>query len=95
MSEFIDPQDLVGSAGSRMYHHDDDEGGLARHGYHSVSRDSAEHELNVTDSSIGTEASGAKSHMYGSFVGYCFTVNYILGVGVLGMPYAFYKVREH
>lgn len=30
-------------------------------------------------------------HMYGSFVAYCFTVNYILGVGVLGMPYAFFK----
>jgi hypothetical protein len=31
------------------------------------------------------------SHMYGSFTGYCFTVNYVLGVGCLGMPYAFYK----
>eukprot|EP00761_Pharyngomonas_kirbyi_P013833 gb/GECH01013862.1/.p1 GENE.gb/GECH01013862.1/~~gb/GECH01013862.1/.p1 ORF type:complete len:606 (+),score=81.08 gb/GECH01013862.1/:1-1818(+) len=28
---------------------------------------------------------------YGVFVGYCFTVNYILGVGVLGIPYAFYQ----
>ena len=24
---------------------------------------------------------------YGSFVAYCFCVNYILGVGVLGIPY--------
>ena len=24
---------------------------------------------------------------YGSFVAYCFCVNYILGVGVLGVPY--------
>ena len=28
---------------------------------------------------------------YGSFVAYCFCVNYILGVGVLGVPYAFQK----
>jgi len=28
---------------------------------------------------------------YGTFVAYCFNVNYILGVGVLGMPYAFAK----
>lgn len=31
---------------------------------------------------------GAK-HSYGPFTAYCFTVNYILGVGVLGMPHAF------
>lgn len=40
------------------------------------------------DSSSGQ---AAPKSMYGSLVGYCFTVNYILGVGVLGMPYAFYK----
>ena len=27
---------------------------------------------------------------YGSFVAYCFCVNYILGVGVLGVPHGFY-----
>ncbi len=33
------------------------------------------------------ESSGATAHgTYGSFVAYCFCVNYILGVGVLGVP---------
>jgi amino acid permease len=30
-------------------------------------------------------------HTYTAFVAYCFNVNYILGVGVLGVPYAFYQ----
>ena len=30
-------------------------------------------------------------HTYSTFTGYCFTVNYILGVGVLGMPHAYVK----
>ena len=30
-------------------------------------------------------------HTYNTFTAYCFTVNYILGVGVLGMPFAFVK----
>jgi amino acid permease len=33
----------------------------------------------------------SENHTYGSFVAYCFCVNYILGVGVLGVPYGFYK----
>lgn len=37
------------------------------------------------------EGQAAPAHYYGSWTGYCFTVNYILGVGVLGMPYAFYR----
>ena len=51
-----------------------------------------------TSVGLGVHSDGAAphtqpppAHMYGSWVGYCFTVNYILGVGVLGMPWAFYK----
>jgi len=49
--------------------------------------------LPVSDSTGGLDPSAQPQphHMYGTFTAYCFTVNYILGVGVLGMPYAFYK----
>ena len=35
--------------------------------------------------------SALESGTYTPLVAYLFTVNYILGVGVLGMPYAFYR----
>jgi hypothetical protein len=28
---------------------------------------------------------------YGTFVAYCFTVNYVLGVGILGIPWGFVR----
>ncbi|KAL0486267.1 11 TM domain-containing transmembrane protein [Acrasis kona] len=37
------------------------------------------------------EVTKESEHGYGSFVAYCFSVNYILGVGVLGVPNAFYQ----
>ena len=41
---------------------------------------------------IASTVKGAVAqHTYSTFTGYSFTVNYILGVGVLGMPYAFVK----
>ena len=43
-------------------------------------------------SSSSAPVPSAPAHAsYGPFTAYCFTVNYILGVGVLGMPYAFVK----
>lgn len=34
---------------------------------------------------------GEEKNLYTPFVAYSFTVNYILGVGSLGIPYAFYR----
>jgi len=42
-------------------------------------------------SSSSSSAKSLEQSHYSPFTAYCFTVNYILGVGVLGMPYAFYK----
>ena len=41
---------------------------------------------------IAATVKGAVTHhTYNTWTGYCFTVNYILGVGVLGMPHAYVK----
>ncbi|KAL0486636.1 11 TM domain-containing transmembrane protein [Acrasis kona] len=37
------------------------------------------------------EVKKSTTHSYGNFVVYCFSINFILGVGVLGVPNAFYK----
>lgn len=31
------------------------------------------------------------AHKYGTFTAYCFSVNYVLGVGILGIPWGFVK----
>jgi len=70
-----------------MYHSNGDS---QSGGYSSVAHASSD-ALSITGPSDGAQAQPAHSETYGSIVGYAFTVNYILGVGVLGMPYAFYK----
>ncbi|KAL9658360.1 hypothetical protein ABK040_015680 [Willaertia magna] len=51
-----------------------------------------QNDLNIQNlPSKSSNPSEPKVHTYGSFVAYCFCVNYILGVGVLGVPYGFAK----
>jgi amino acid permease len=92
------------SSRSRMFSSQEDEssglGGSSgsfssgrRGDYVSVGNGAAD-EMEMNQDSGGVDSSAGQAppaHMYGSWVGYCFTVNYILGVGVLGMPFAFYK----
>ena len=49
-------------------------------------KDEEERELlNIQNSPKGKQSKkSSQPHQYGSFVAYCFCVNYILGVGVLG-----------
>ena len=94
-SSFIHPEDIstsgvdsrgnsINSANGEMYGSQEDEasGVTAMHSGYSPVGDG--HEPPAVDEQ-------AQPHFYDSWTGYCFTVNYILGVGVLGMPYAFYK----
>ena len=46
-------------------------------------------DANVTDAHTATTTKAAEPEHYSPFVAYCTTVNYILGVGVIGMPRAF------
>ena len=99
---FIDPDDLqidtsIESSlshshtsnmyGSRITSQENEAMGLSGYFPVSSSKDENHQPLNGTDGSQSSQSHG----MYGSFVAYAFTVNYILGVGVLGMPYAFYR----
>lgn len=59
---------------------------------HSPDSPHAQLLTSLSSSALSTSASSpaSSSHpSYGTIVGYCFTLNYILGVGVLGMPKAF------
>ena len=40
--------------------------------------------INYIDAPMKRKKKSSEAHTYGSFVAYCFCVNYILGVGVLG-----------
>lgn len=55
--------------------------GYVRPSLHSVPRWSADRTVCAQDE---VQVVKAKTHIYGSFAAYCFSVNYILGVGVLG-----------
>lgn len=50
-----------------------------------------DHNASASSAVPAAEATAATPHVstYGSFVAYCFGVNYVLGVGVLSIPYAF------
>nr|CAG4714004.1 unnamed protein product [Naegleria fowleri] len=45
--------------------------------------------INYIDAPMKRKKKSSEAHTYGSFVAYCFCVNYILGVGVLGVPNGF------
>jgi hypothetical protein len=45
-----------------------------------------------SDPSASSSSSSSSPHgSYGTFVAYCFTVNYVLGVGILGIPWGFVR----
>ena len=53
------------------------------------------HSSTLVDSDPSASSSSSSSSSphgsYGTFVAYCFTVNYVLGVGILGIPWGFVR----
>ena len=63
-----------------------------RHGQRPPAADTAALLSSASSSTLPTPTTAkVPQDEYGPFTAYCFTVNYILGVGVLGMPFAFVK----
>jgi hypothetical protein len=69
--------------------HGEEEGHWEDHGETRSSR--MAHRILHRKLSMSFQKQEEETQKYSSLVAYAFTVNYILGVGSLGIPYAFYK----
>ena len=81
------PDDFTTQQQAVSYHHN------TTVKYHTVvTQTENDHDNNNQTISTAKKTPTPKGpHTYNSFVAYCYCVNYILGVGVLGIPYAFQK----